>query len=78
MKETSFVFIYFLLLLLSIYYRSGLHNHILLAIFSTLLRFSTWNIKDLPSYILSSLSPSILLFFSPSAISFLSYCIFCR
>lgn len=39
-----------------------------------------WNIKhlDLPSFILSSLSPPSLLFFSPSAVSLLSYPIFCR
>ncbi len=73
-KQSSF----FLFLL---HHRSGLHNLILpTSMFSPLLRFCSWSIKDsdLPSFILPSLSPSSLLFLSPSAVSFLSYPIFCR
>lgn len=49
-----------------IYLRSGLHNPILpTSMFSPLLRCCFWSIKDLPSFILPSLSPRSLLFLSP-------------
>lgn len=59
MKLGSFVFGFL------ISHRSGLYNRMLpTSMFSSLLRFCFWSIKDLdlPSFILPSLSPSSLLF----------------
>lgn len=62
-------------------HRSVLHDLILPADMApSLSSCDSWNIKDLdlPSFILPFLSPHRLLFFSPSAVSLLSYPIFCH